>query len=68
MDDCIVCGRPMYLTVDERPLCQPHAAEAVIALEELIDRLRERHKRSLVRIDRFVTVKDFVSVSEKLSQ
>lgn len=60
MADCTVCGRPSYLTVDERDFCQPCAEEVVLTLEELIDRMRERHARSRRLINRFVTVEDFI--------
>lgn len=63
MDGCVVCGGPRYLAIDERDFCSHHAAELLVAVEELIDRMRDRHRRNRARVNRFVTMKDFANVA-----
>jgi hypothetical protein len=60
MADCIICGRPEYMTVDERPFCQEHGEGLLGSIERTIDWFRGRHRQSISPRTKFVTIGEFI--------
>lgn len=66
MPDCVVCGDPVFIHVDDRPLCAHHGWVVLRELERLIDHLKRNQVPAIAA--RFATIEDYVTDSMRASK